>query len=123
MGFRFDNNRSVCRIDIEGNIYSVAVNEKLQGKITGIKASLDMIKSSNDENAVIMAADSSIDVILGQGSSEKIFGGRERSAYERLSVLTYIFEEITAFTDRLRGGGNVYKAQGHNRNRRRKNSR
>lgn len=123
MGFRFDNNRLVCRIDIEGNIYPVTVNEKLQGKISGIGASLDALKSGNDEAAVIGSADSSIDVILGQGSSEKIFEGREKSAYERLSVLTYIFEEITAFTDRLRGERNVYKPQKRNRSGRRKNSR
>ncbi|MCM1579187.1 MAG: hypothetical protein NC078_10355, partial [Ruminococcus sp.] len=75
------------------------------------------------EEAVTEAADNSIDALLGQGSSEKIFKGREKSSFERLAVLTYILEEITLFTDSLRSEKNVHKAQEYNRNRRRKNSR
>lgn len=121
MGYHF-NSRS-CTIEIEDRKYSVAVNEGLSKKIESSKKKIESAKGSNNSEIVISAADGAIDDILGKGSADTIFAGREKSAFERLDVLAYIYTEITAFTNEIRGGGNVYKAPMHNRNRRRKNSR
>lgn len=101
MGYHF-NSRS-CVVEIEDRKYHVAVNEGLAGKIESSKKRIENAKGSNNSEFIISAADEAIDDILGKGAANTIFAGREKSTFERLDVLAYIYSEITDFTKRIRG--------------------
>lgn len=114
MGYHF--NSRCCVVEIEDRKYHVAVNEGLAKKIESSKKRIESAKGSNNSELIISAADEAIDYILGKGAADTIFAGREKSTFERLDVLAYIYCEITDFTSRIRGEKNVYPKTKHNRN-------
>lgn len=119
-------NSSVCTIEIEDKKYPVPITAKLTDNVRRSKDMIDGIRGCNDGGKIVSAADSAIDIILGEGCSAEIFAGREPSAFERLDVLTYIYSEMTAFTEKRAGDRNVLPKEKYhnrkNRNRGHKNS-
>lgn len=126
MAYKFDDH--FLKIEIEDNVFAVSVSQELGKKLTKSKGILDKLSADGcDDNSIICAAiDAQLDVVLGEGAAAKIFDGREVNAFERLSVMQYVFGEITAYTRRnaiQRGNGNAFytKNKSHH-NKRRKGS-
>ena len=102
MGFKFSESKRICRIEIEGEIYPVEINEELGKRLKN----LDVTKPINaeGEEAAAMYVDGLIDSILGHGKAAYIFAGRPIDAFERVDVLRYICDEITAAVNERIGG-------------------
>lgn len=107
MGFKF--NDRICIIEVEDKKYPVVFQKPLVDRLGSIKDTFLSLKndSGTDEEKVILAFDNAIDSILGDGSASKIFADRLPNIVERYAVLKYIYDEITAFMQRIAGEKNV----------------
>lgn len=101
MAFKFGN--GIVKIQIEDNIFRVVLSQELHDKIIRGSKKIEELRRKNEElsddkkeQAVTAGFDEIIDDLLGAGSSEKIFAGREPDAFERVAVFTYICTEITS---------------------------
>lgn len=99
MGFKFDNARKRVKIEIEDKTYyatpgaeyeKIAKEYKKKAVEIAEKVETGEITEDQAENIMFDNTEKEIDEILGKGSAEKIFAGRERNAYDWASVLTYI---------------------------------
>ena len=108
MGFKFTDR--ICVIEVEDKKYPVVFQKPLVDRLGSIKDD-----GGADEEKVISAFDNAIDSILGDGSASKIFADRLPNIVERYAVLKYIYDEITAFMQRIAGEKNVVlpEAKGH----------
>ena len=99
MAFKFGNN--VVRIEIEDMIFRVVISEELSAKILLAKETNAKLQQEHGclpenvrERNAVAAYDKLIDDILGAGSAERIFSGRDEDAVERIAVFVYICSEI-----------------------------
>lgn len=105
MGFRFAE-RNIINIEIEENVFKVQYNQELLSNITAISIKAQEVSKTlkdNDTESINNACKvvrEGIDIILGNGSSEKIFKGRDKDIMESIDVLMYIFDEINKFKNK-----------------------
>ncbi|MBY6916057.1 DUF6673 family protein [Clostridium botulinum] len=105
MGFRFAE-RNIINIEIEDNTFKVQYNQELLSNITAISVKAQEVSRTlkdNDAESINNACKvvrEGIDTILGNGSSEKIFKGRDKDIMESIDVLMYIFDEINKFKNK-----------------------
>ena len=100
MGFKFNDNKKI-KIEIEDNVYYATPGAQFEKIVKKYKkqaieltnkienGSLDEEKA---EKLLLDNTEKEIDEILGEGSSKRIFKGRERNAYDWSAVLSYISE-------------------------------
>lgn len=109
MAYKF--NSRFCIIGIEDMKFRVNFGKGLIDELNNARDIAALTKDRGvtaDENTVICNdIDKVIDGILGKGSADKIFSGRDTDYVERLDVLAYILSEITAFMNRIAGEANV----------------
>lgn len=115
MSFKFTDR--ICVIEVDDKKYPVVFQKPLVDRLGSIKDTFLSLKNDGgaDEEKVILAFDNAIDSILGDGSASKIFADRLPNIVERYAVLKYIYDEITAFMQRIAGEKNVVlpEAKGH----------
>jgi len=107
MGFKFNNR--VCVIEIENCRYSVVFQKSLIDRLNNAKDFFSRMKNCDDmgNDRACEMFDRAIDSILGKGSAKKIFSGRFPDITERFAVLKYIYDELTAFMERIAGEADV----------------
>ncbi|MBN1052195.1 hypothetical protein DV092_09100 [Clostridium botulinum] len=105
MGFKFAE-RNIINIEIEDNTFKVQYNQELLSNITAISVKAKEVSTTlkdNDTESINNACKvvcEGINTILGNGSSEKIFKGRDKDIMESIDVLMYIFDEINKFKNK-----------------------
>lgn len=127
MGFQFKDN--VIHLDITGNKFDVNYTTELiknsqdfKEKVSLKAKELDESKSKKeygriiDESIEIMK--DAINLVCGEGATDKIFEGRATNFYDYVDVLNYIQEEILNYQQR---NGDRFKKYSVNRVQRRQN--
>lgn len=105
MGFKFTDR--ICNIEINEKIYPVVFQKPLIDRLEKAKGLFASLKGTKDSEAVCDAFDRGIDMLLGDGSAEAIFAERFPDITERYAVLRYIYDELTAFMQKISGEKNV----------------
>jgi hypothetical protein len=90
-------------------IFRVVISEELKAKIllakendAKIQQEFKDVPDNVRERNIIAGYDKIIDELLGHGSAEKIFSGREPDGLERIAVFIYICSEITAHINKIK---------------------
>ena len=106
--FKFKNNRCIT-MDIAGNVFKVSVTQDFLKCLRkfGVEAQEKaqyLLKWPDQVAAMEEACDfclQSIDSLLGEEASKKIFAGREKDFFDCLDVLNFIASEAKAYGDSL----------------------
>lgn len=99
MAYRFDNSKKTVHIDIEEIAFDVPYNadtiKRMQtvGKRMQGYADSEAIYQDTAEDMAYFVRDC-IDMLLGDGASERIFDGREPDYIEAVDVANYIVRQI-----------------------------
>ena len=105
MGKRFEFRDNRLKLDIDGNIFEIDTTDpELVGRVHEFTVGAQEMASKLSQKehyaealkeAIQFCLDT-IDSILGEGSSNKIFAGRKVSFFDCLDVIEYITTEINA---------------------------
>ena len=96
--FKFATN--VVNIEIEENVFPVAVDKALKDKLSTCAEKSEQLKNDTavtEEKAVELYTES-IDLVLGAGASKRIFAGRDINLFDCMDVFVYISSEIENFS-------------------------
>lgn len=106
--FKFGEKRLI-KFDIEGKVYQRPYNETLIRTIEEIEKNLNnamkKIEDTTSFNEMFAEVEKEckkgIDLILGQGKFDEIFGVRGYDAMEEADLLMYLIDEINAFQSEI----------------------
>ena len=112
------NKKNNLELDIAGNKFSIAYNEKLMHKINktskDISERIGKIKESKGNvgifDELIGICTKVIDDICGEGATEKIFTNEEHTILDYCDVILYISEEINKFNKNVSNKYSVNRA-------------
>lgn len=103
MARKFEFKDNVLKLDIAGNIFDIDTSnpDLVKNILTfakGAEEKAEQLQNVDDYvdqlEAAIELCLTSIDAILGEGASDKIFAGRNVSLFDCLDVINYIVVEI-----------------------------
>lgn len=97
MGFQTGQNRLI--LEINDKEYKVSVTENLVKKFREKQVELANLKDDTEAGEVISVVKEIVELILGEGEFNVIFGEDENSIdiYDMIDLINYLYEEIEKF--------------------------